>query len=224
MAALTASFASLSVSAKGSSFQKGTGLRMVAPKATFARQTLQVVAEEEVARFRLSNLTPLPGARKKETRKGRGYGGKGGGTCGVGNRGQKSRSGSGTRPGFEGGQMPLYRALPKLRGICGGMPSGKQQFVTVNLKDLADFAENSEVSLETLKGKGMIKASGFERDLPLKILGDGSLTVALKIKATAVSASAAEKISAAGGSVEILAVKEKWTREAHEAKLALASA
>lgn len=222
MAALTASFTSLSIAAKGSSFQKGNGLRMVAPKATAARQGLQVVAEDE--RFRLSNLQPLPGSRKKEMRKGRGYGGKGGGTCGFGTRGQKSRSGATVRPGFEGGQMPLYRALPKLRGICGGMSSGKQQYVTVNVKDLAGLDADSEVSLESLKASGKLKATGFQRDLPLKILGEGEIGVALKITASAVSASALEKINAAGGSVEILAAKEKWTREAHEAKVAAASA
>eukprot|EP00976_Prorocentrum_cordatum_P025381 515603-Prorocentrum_minimum.AAC.1 len=217
MAALTASFTSLSVSAKAGSFQKGQSLRMVAPKATPARQTLQVVAEEE--RMRLNNLTVLPGARRKEMRKGRGYGGKGGGTCGVGTRGQKSRTT--IRPGFEGGQMPLYRALPKLRGICGGMPSGKQKFVTVNLADLAGL--EGEVSLDSLKAMGKLKADGFQRDLPLKVLGEGELSAPLKIKAAAFSASAVEKINAAGGSVEIIAQKEKWTREAHEAKIAAAA-
>mmetsp|Transcript_18532 Transcript_18532/g.40559 ORF Transcript_18532/g.40559 Transcript_18532/m.40559 type:complete len:218 (-) Transcript_18532:138-791(-) len=217
MAALTASFTTLSVSSKAGSFQKGQSLRMVAPKATPARQTMQVVAEE---RIRLNNLTPLPGSRRKEMRKGRGYGGKGGGTCGVGNRGQKSRTT--IRPGFEGGQNPIYRALPKLRGICGGMSAGKLKFVTVNLKDLAGLEADSEVSLESLKAMGMFKADGAQRKLPLKVLGEGELSSPLKIKAASFSASAVEKIKAAGGSVEIVAQKEKWTRAAHEAKIASA--
>jgi hypothetical protein len=71
-------------------------------------------------RLRLHNLSPQKGSRRDDKRKGRGYGGHQGGTCGFGTRGQKARAGSGTRPGFEGGQMPLYRRLPKLRGIAGG--------------------------------------------------------------------------------------------------------
>ena len=74
-------------------------------------------------RFRLNNLAPQPGSRRPEKRKGRGYGAGQGGTCGFGMRGQRSRSGPGVRPGFEGGQMPLYRRLPKLKGIAGGESS-----------------------------------------------------------------------------------------------------
>ncbi|KAJ6768681.1 50S RIBOSOMAL PROTEIN L15, partial [Salix koriyanagi] len=85
-------------------------------------------------------------------------------------RGQKSRSGPGVRRGFEGGQMPLYRRIPKLRGIAGGMHAGLPNYVPVNLKDIASagFQEGEEVSLETLKEKGLINPSGRERRLPLK--------------------------------------------------------
>eukprot|EP00854_Cymbomonas_tetramitiformis_P016775 gene16775-19928_t len=145
-------------------------------------------------------------------------------TCGYGNRGQKSRSGKPTRPGFEGGQNPLYRATPKLKGICGGMAAGKSKYVTVNLKDLAEygFAEGDEVSLEVLKAKRKLNPSGREAKLPLKVLGEGE-GLNLKIKAAAFSGSALEKIEAAGGSVEYVALKEKWTRAAHEARVAAAA-
>ena len=90
---------------------------------------VQCIAEDESERLRLNNLSPQEGARRKKTRKGRGYGAGQGGTAGYGMRGQKSRSGSGIRPGFEGGQTPLYRKLPKLRGIAGGMGHGLPDFV-----------------------------------------------------------------------------------------------
>ncbi|KAF5183256.1 50S ribosomal protein L15 protein [Thalictrum thalictroides] len=124
-------------------------------------------------RFRLDNLGPQPGSRKKQKRKGRGHAAGQGGSCGFGMRGQKSRSGPGVRRGFEGGQMPLYRRLPKLRGIAGGMRAGLPKYVPVNLKDIADagFQEGDEVSLESLKEKGLINPTGRERKLPLKKLG-----------------------------------------------------
>ncbi len=92
---------------------------------------VQCVAEDESERLRLNNLSPQEGARRKKTRKGRGYGAGQGGTAGYGMRGQKSRSGSGIRPGFEGGQTPLYRKLPKLRGIAGGMGHGLPDYVRI---------------------------------------------------------------------------------------------
>ncbi|GMP83312.1 hypothetical protein CsSME_00037272 [Camellia sinensis var. sinensis] len=137
------------------------------------------------ARFRLDNLSPQPGSRKKAKRKGRGISAGQGGSCGFGMRGQKSRSGPGVRRGFEGGQMPLYRRIPKLRGIAGGMHAGLPKFVPVNLKDIeaSGFQEGEEVSLASLKKKGLINPSGRERRLPLKILGDGELSVKLNFKA-----------------------------------------
>ncbi|KAG9160231.1 hypothetical protein Leryth_026508 [Lithospermum erythrorhizon] len=126
--------------------------------------------ESSKVRLRLDNLGPQPGATKKAKRKGRGHAAGQGGSCGFGMRGQKSRSGPGVRPGFEGGQMPLYRRLPKLRGIAGGMKAGLPKYVPVNLKDIeaAGFKEGEEVSLESLKKKGIINPSGRERRLPLK--------------------------------------------------------
>ncbi|KAL3510780.1 hypothetical protein ACH5RR_030181 [Cinchona calisaya] len=175
-------------------------------------------------RFRLNNLGPQPGATKKAKRKGRGHSAGQGGSCGFGMRGQKSRSGPGVRKGFEGGQMPLYRRIPKLRGIAGGMHAGLPKYVPVNLKDIADagFQEGEEVSLESLKKKGLINPSGRERKLPLKILGDGELSVKLSFKARAFSASAKEKLEAAGCSLTVLPGRKKWVKPSVAKNLARA--
>mmetsp|Transcript_50120 Transcript_50120/g.95736 ORF Transcript_50120/g.95736 Transcript_50120/m.95736 type:complete len:228 (-) Transcript_50120:254-937(-) len=212
------------VGASNSSFQSGSCLRLATPARASVRSGLSVVCEEE--RLRLNNMKPLPGSRRKEQRKGRGRAAGQGLTCGYGNRGQKSRSGGSIRPGFEGGQMPTYRAMPKLRGICGGMSSAVPKFVTVNLKDIESYGldADTEVTLETLKSMGKLKATGADRNLPLKVLGEGDISVSLNFKAAAFSASALAKIEAAGGKVEKIAPKKKWTRAAHEAKVAAAAA
>ncbi|KAM0936993.1 putative ribosomal protein L18e/L15P [Dioscorea sansibarensis] len=166
------------------------------------------------ARFRLDNLGPQPGSRKKNKRKGRGIAAGQGNSCGFGMRGQKSRSGPGVRKGFEGGQMPLYRRLPKLRGIAGGMHAGLPKYVPFNIKDLetAGFKDGDEVSLETLKERGLINPSGRERSLPLKILGDGDLSVKLNIKARAFSAAAKAKLESSGCTLTVLAGRKKWVK------------
>ncbi|KAL3731467.1 hypothetical protein ACJRO7_028359 [Eucalyptus globulus] len=176
------------------------------------------------ARFRLDNLGPQPGSRKKAKRKGRGHSAGQGGSCGFGMRGQKSRSGPGVMRGFEGGQMPLYRRIPKLRGIAGGMHAGLPKYVPVNLKHIeaAGFQEGDEVSLETLKSKGLINPSGRERKLPLKILGDGELSVKLTVKARAFSAAAKEKLEAAGCSLTVLPGRKKWVKPSVAKNLARA--
>ncbi|XP_044488022.1 50S ribosomal protein L15, chloroplastic-like [Mangifera indica] len=175
-------------------------------------------------RFRLDNLGPQPGSRKRGKRKGRGISAGQGGSCGFGMRGQKSRSGPGVRKGFEGGQMPLYRRIPKLRGIAGGMHAGLPKYVPVNLKDIdaAGFQEGDEVSLESLKKKGLINPSGRERRLPLKILGDGELSVKLNFKARAYSAAAKEKLEAAGCSLTVLPGRKKWVKPSVAKNLARA--
>ncbi|KAL4425329.1 hypothetical protein ABPG75_009345 [Micractinium tetrahymenae] len=189
--------------------------------ARAARPSVAVVqaaaATEESERLRLNNLSPQPGSKKNKNRKGRGYGAGQGGTAGFGMRGQKSRSGSGIRPGFEGGQTPLYRRLPKLKGIAGGMGAGLPDFVVVNLAQLSKFAEGEEVSLESLEEKRIVNLSGRESRLPLKVLGTGELHAPLTIKAAAFSASAKAKIEAAGGQAVELPQKATWTRQAHEA-------
>lgn len=192
------------------------GVRALAPSVRASpvpfSSRAPVVVVQAADRLRMDNLSPAKGSRKLEKRKGRGYGQGQGGTCGFGNRGQKSRSGPGVRSGFEGGQMPLYRRLPKLRGIAGGMGAGLPDFVVVNLKDLEKhFEAGAEVSLESVKEK-VLSVSGREAKLPLKILGSGKLTKGLTVKATAFSESAKAAIEAAGGKVEIVAVKAKWTR------------
>lgn len=143
-----------------------------------------------------------------------------GATCGYGMRGQKSRSGPGTRPGFEGGQIPLYRRLPKLKGIAGGMGAGQPDNVVVNLKTLAEkFAEGDEINLQLLRDKNILNLSGRERRLGLKVLGDGELPFPLTITAECFSKVAVSKIEAAGGKAVVVPKRPKWTRKAHEAKV-----
>ena len=141
-------------------------------------------------------------------------------SCGYGMRGQKARSGPGTRPGFEGGQIPLYRRIPKLKGIAGGMGAGLPDYVVINLKALSDaFSDGETVTLKSLKERNVVHVSGRDARLPLKVLGDGELSHALTIRAACYSKSAKEKIEAAGGSALDAPVKAKWTRKAHEAKV-----
>ncbi|KAL3700358.1 hypothetical protein R1sor_018380 [Riccia sorocarpa] len=177
-----------------------------------AQATAELEVEEVSERFRLGNLSPQPGSRKRNKRKGRGIAAGQGASCGFGMRGQNSRSGSGVRPGFEGGQMPLYRRLPKLKGIAGGMGAGLPKFVTVNLGDIAGvgFEEGEEVSLESLVSRRVINPSGREARLRLKILGDGELETKLTIKAGSFSASAREKLEAAGCTLVDVPGRKKW--------------
>ncbi len=144
----------------------------------------------------LSNLQPAEGSRRARKRLGRGPGSGLGKTSGKGHKGQNARSGGGVKPGFEGGQMPLQRRLPK-RGFT---PLNKKEFVLVNLRDLELFEAGSVVDMEALGKAGLINKV---KD-GIKILGDGELTKALTVKAHKFSKSAEEKIKAAGGTVEIL--------------------
>ena len=195
---------------------------MAAPAAARAPVSLTARASDD-ERLRLHNLSPLKGARQKKTRKGRGYGAGQGGTCGYGMRGQKARSGRGTRPGFEGGQTPMYRRFPKLKGIAGGMGAGVDKFVVVNVDDIAaalassKLDAGSDVTIESLKSAGVIKATGAHRNLPLKVLGNGDLGAGVTVHAAAYSESAKAKIEAAGGKAELVARRPKWTREAAKA-------
>lgn len=203
----------------------GSRVRAAAPAAGRAPVSLTVRAADE-ERLRLHNLSPLKGARQKKTRKGRGYGAGQGGTCGYGMRGQKARSGRGTRPGFEGGQTPMYRRFPKLKGIAGGMGAGVDKFVVVNVDDIAaalassKLDAGSDVTIESLKSAGVIKATGAHRNLPLKVLGNGDLGAGVTVHAAAYSESAKAKIEAAGGKAELVARRPKWTREAAKAAAA----
>jgi len=146
--------------------------------------------------MKLSQLSAATGSRHKKKRVGRGPGSGHGGTSCRGTKGQKSRSGGGVRLGFEGGQMPLIRRLPK-RGFTG---FSKREYEIVNLRSLEEkFNDNDEVDPSTLRERGVVK-----KDLPIKILGDGEITKKLKIKADSFSKNAREKVLKAGGSVEIV--------------------
>jgi large subunit ribosomal protein L15 len=145
--------------------------------------------------MKLSNLSPKAGSKKRRRRVGRGIAAGQGASCGFGMRGQKSRSGTGTKAGFEGGQMPLYRRVPKLKHFTIVNP---KHFTIINVGQLAALPANSEVTLETLMAAGIITTN----DGPLKVLGDGEISVALNVKAAAYTASAKAKIEAAGGSCE----------------------
>jgi large subunit ribosomal protein L15 len=144
----------------------------------------------------LSNLKPAIGSTKNRKRIGRGPGSGTGKTSGKGHKGQNARSGGGVKPGFEGGQMPLQRRLPK-RGFFS---QNKKVYALVNLQDLANFEAGSIVDLEALTKTGLV---GAVKD-GVKILATGELTVALTVKAHKFSGSAVAKIEAAGGTVEVL--------------------
>jgi large subunit ribosomal protein L15 len=149
--------------------------------------------------MKLHDLQPAEGARKDRKRVGRGISAGGGKTAGRGTKGQKSRSGGSIPAYFEGGQLPLVRRLPHLRGFTN---IWRVEYTPVNLERLNNFAAGSEVSPETLVEAGIIKSV---RE-PVKILGAGEILHPLTIKAHKFSASAREKILAAGGSVEELAL------------------
>jgi large subunit ribosomal protein L15 len=144
----------------------------------------------------LSNLQPSYGSTHSKKRIGRGHGSGLGKTSGKGHKGQKARSGGSIKPGFEGGQMPLQRRLPK-RGFT---PLSKKIYVLVNLRDLELFDAGSVVDLEALGKAGLV---GQLKD-GLKILGDGDLTRALTVRAHKFSKTAQAKIEAAGGTVEVI--------------------
>ncbi|MGD1864530.1 MAG: 50S ribosomal protein L15 [Phormidesmis sp.] len=146
--------------------------------------------------MRLEDAKPKAGSKKRRKRKGRGIAAGQGASCGFGMRGQKSRSGSGTRPGFEGGQLPLYRRIPKLKHFT---IVNQNVYTVINVKDLAELPAG-DVSMETLLEAGVLTSN----DGPLKILGDGEISTALTVKAAAFTKSAKEKIEAAGGSCEIV--------------------
>ena len=146
--------------------------------------------------MKLQELSPALGSVKAPYRKGRGAGSGNGKTAGRGHKGQWARSGGGVRPGFEGGQLPLYRKLPK-RGFKNRFAT---QYAIVNLSDLDRFENGAVVDLDTLLAEGIIK-NAFDG---LKVLGGGELTHAITVKAARFSASAKEKIEAAGGKTEVV--------------------
>jgi large subunit ribosomal protein L15 len=149
--------------------------------------------------LKINDLRPARGTKKKPKRVGRGVGSGHGKTCGRGAKGLLSRTGGRLRPGFEGGQMPLIRRLPK-RGFTNKF---KKIYQTVNLKSLNIFKEGEAVNPETLREKGLIR-----NGLPVKILGDGELKKKLKLEVHRSSKSASEKIKKSGGSIKLITIKK----------------
>ncbi len=142
--------------------------------------------------MQLHDLHPQPGSQHRRRRVGRGISAGQGASCGFGMRGQKSRSGRSTRPGFEGGQNPLYRRLPKLHGFRSVHPT---RYTILNVGDLARWTGEQPVTLAALQAAGWVK----QPQGPLKILGDGEIDRPITVVAAAFSATAEAKITAAGG-------------------------
>jgi large subunit ribosomal protein L15 len=144
--------------------------------------------------MKLNEIAPKPSSKKRRRRIGRGISAGQGASGGFGMRGQKSRSGTGTKPGFEGGQMPLYRRVPKLKHFKIINP---KYFTIINVEKLVTLPPNTQVTIESLMEVGIVTTN----DGPLKILGNGELNIPLHIKASAWTKSAQAKIEAAGGSI-----------------------
>ena len=146
--------------------------------------------------MKMHELAPAIGSTKEAKRIGRGHGSGNGKTAGKGHKGQKARAGHGMRPGFEGGQMPLQRRVPK----SGFNNIFAEEWTAINVSALEVFEDGTVVDVAALAEKGIIKKA----NLPVKVLGNGKLTKKLEVKLNAYSASAAEKINAAGGKAEVI--------------------
>jgi large subunit ribosomal protein L15 len=171
--------------------------RKKSKKISSRRKPASKEAPRELTLASLSNLRPPRGSRHRKVRVGRGIGSKLGKTSGSGDKGQKSRRGYSRRRGFEGGQMPLHRRMPK-RGFHNPF---SVEYSILNLQDLNVFPAGETVTPELLRAHGFIRRS-HDR---IKILGDGELTTKLAIHAHAFSASAKDKITKAGGTFEVVA-------------------
>jgi large subunit ribosomal protein L15 len=150
--------------------------------------------EEKTTKLQLHHLRPAPGSKRPKRRVGRGEAGRRGKTAGRGTKGLKARNK--LRIGFEGGQMPLTRQLPKLRGFKN---PNKEYFALVNVEALETFAKGSTVTPDELRAKGMVKKRGR-----VKVLGEGDLSKALTVQAHAFSQTAISKIEAAGGTAQVI--------------------
>ena len=144
----------------------------------------------------LNELQPAEGSKFAPKRVGRGIGSGTGKTSGKGHKGQNARSGGGVRPGFEGGQMPLFRRMPK-RGFKN---VNRKEYAIINLNDLNRFDDGSEVTIDTLKSSGLVK-----KELAgVKLLANGELKVKLTVKVNKASEAAKKAVEAAGGTVEVI--------------------
>ena len=146
--------------------------------------------------MKLHELSPAAGSTKESKRIGRGHGSGNGKTAGKGHKGQKARAGHGMRPGFEGGQMPLQRRVPK-RGFNNIFAA---EWQSINVSALEVFENGTTVDAEALKAQGIIKKA----DIPVKVLGNGKISKKLTVKLNAFSASASDKINNAGGKAEVI--------------------
>ena len=146
--------------------------------------------------MKLNELSPAAGSKSNRKRLGRGVGSGSGKTAGRGTKGYNSRSGGGVRPGYEGGQMPIHRRLPK-RGFTNIFA---KKIATINIRDLKCFESGSTVDEAALVGRGLVKGS---RD-GIKLLGYGEIDYPLTVKVNKASSSAKQKIEAAGGSIEVV--------------------
>lgn len=147
--------------------------------------------------MKIHELSPAPGSSAPAWRKGRGIGSGNGKTAGRGHKGQWARSGGGVRPGFEGGQTPMYRRLPK-RGFTNHR--FKTNYTVINVSELESFENNSTITLDALLESGIVSQSKGR----LKVLGRGEISKKLTVQAAIFSASAKEKIEAAGGKAEVV--------------------
>jgi large subunit ribosomal protein L15 len=157
---------------------------------------LKKVNTREVRKMKLHELAPAAGSNKKTFRKGRGIGSGNGKTAGKGHKGQNARSGGGVRPGFEGGQMPLSRRIPK-RGFVNIFA---KPLASINVEALNAFEDGTVVDTELLLSEGLVRKSLNG----IKVLGDGNLNKKLTVKLAAFSASAKQKIESAGGTAEVI--------------------
>lgn len=146
--------------------------------------------------MKLHELTPAVGSTKESKRIGRGHGSGNGKTAGKGHKGQKARAGRGMRIGFEGGQMPLHRRIPK-RGFNNIFA---EEYVAINVASLNKFEDGAKVDAAALAEKGIIDNA----NIPVKVLGNGNVTKKVTVEASAFSKSAVEKITAAGGKAEVI--------------------
>jgi large subunit ribosomal protein L15 len=171
--------------------------RKPAKKTSNRRKPASNSAPAALTLASLANLRPPRGSRHRKVRVGRGMGSKLGKTSGAGDKGQKSRRGYSRRRGFEGGQMPLHRRMPK-RGFHNPFSA---EYSILNLEELNVFPAGETVTPELLRAHGFVRRAGDR----VKILGDGELTTKIAIHAHAFSASAREKITKAGGTFEVVA-------------------
>lgn len=153
--------------------------------------------EEQIS---LSNLAPAPGARHRRKRLGIGEGSGSGKTCGKGTKGQKMRSGYNSKVGFEGGQMPLQRRLPKVGFVSRKKTLGENVFAVVNLASLEALDVSGPITLEVMREKGLLRSARSR----VKVLGGGTLKKSVVVEAHAVSASAKLAIEGAGGQVKLV--------------------